>query len=238
MPSTERVTSLKRATAEEKRRAMNERRHEYASKIRKAKKSHLLTMKRRYNAAPTTSDDTPMITTSSLQDLCYNYIQHHTLESLSSLQTALASSDTAVLTLDNTPESMMQLCNTLAYSLRSDASLEERLLASRVLTNLAAMNVSTKSSDDESYYSKQPEGWCQVLIQSQALPALATSLASFAAQVDPSYVTKDDWCAYICISPNLTHSFHTTDTCRRTGRCCNCVNSVVGQWAILPEIPK
>jgi len=53
--------------------------------------------------------------------------------------------------------------------------------------NLAAMNTSSSSTmDDASYYSKQPEGWCEILIQSQALPALANALATFTTEVDPS----------------------------------------------------
>jgi len=185
MPSTERGIPLKKSTAEEKRRAMNERRHEYTNKIRKAKKSHLITLKRRYNAA-TTNNLQPTATT-SLQDLCLNYIRQRDISSLAALQSALATSDTALMFELDSRENMILLCNTLAYSLRSDASLEERLLASRVLTNLAAMNTSSSSTtDDASYYSKQPEGWCEILIQSQALPALANALATFATEVDPS----------------------------------------------------
>jgi hypothetical protein len=63
--------------------------------------------------------------------------------------------------------------------------MEVQLLACRVLTNLAAME-QRDGDDDMSYYGRQPEGWCHVLIRSLALPALTHVLASFASQVDPS----------------------------------------------------
>ena len=160
---------------------MNERRHEYQSQLRKAKKSHLVTLKRRYNATSVGDVNMPAM---SLQEVCKTYIRQRDMQSLEALQSALAASDTAVLQLSD-EAAMQQLANTLAYSLRNDASLQERLLASRVLTNLAAMNAAN-SSTNASYYEKQPQGWCQVLIQSHALPALAHALSTFATEVDPT----------------------------------------------------
>ena len=51
----------------------------------------------------------------------------------------------------------MQLANTLAYSLTADTSMQVRLLACRVLTNLAATE-QRDGDDDVSYYGRQPEG--------------------------------------------------------------------------------
>lgn len=167
---------------------MNERRHLYSQKIRKAKKAQLISLKRRCQQHDSAADVnmSTIPSSNSLQDLCVAYIQQPNLVNLTALQSALATSDTAVLELSS-PESMMQLCNTLAVSQSPQASsLDERLLASRVLTNLAAMNVVSPSSSGDDYYTKQPQGWCDVLIHSQALPALAASLAAFAIQVDPS----------------------------------------------------
>jgi hypothetical protein len=192
MPSESRgERSLKKMNAEAQRRAMNERRHEYTNRIRKAKKSQLLELKRRYvppTPTPVKSNASSIVIT--VEDLAWDYIRSKSHASLRALESSLsATSDTFVFqpvdVIPNEDTPAMLLANTLAYSLTTDTSTEVRLLASRVLTNLAAME-KRYGDDDMSYYGRQPEGWCHVLIRSQALPALAHVLASFASEVDPS----------------------------------------------------
>jgi hypothetical protein len=167
---------------------MNKRRHEYTNRIRKAKKSQLVELKRRYVPPPTPVKSNT--TTSTVDDLAWDYIRSKSPASLEALESSLsATSDTFVFqaadVIPNKDTPALQLANTLAYSLTADTSMQVRLLACRVLTNLAAME-QRDGDDDMSYYGRQPEGWCHVLIRSQALPALAHVLASFASQVDPS----------------------------------------------------
>jgi hypothetical protein len=174
--------------AEAQRRAMNERRHEYTNRIRKAKKSQLLQLKRRYTP-PTHVESDITSTKSMLDELAWDYIRSKSAASLAALQSALSfSCDTSffqqVEVIPNEDTPALQLVNTLAYSLTMDTSIEVRLLSSRVLTNLAA--IEQKDDDEMSYYERRPEGWCQVLIRSKALPALVHVLTSFASEVDPS----------------------------------------------------
>jgi hypothetical protein len=187
--------SLKQTRTEEKRREMNERRHEYSNLIRKRKKSQLLQLKRKC----TSTANTPATFTtggSSLKNVAVQYIQQPNVSSLQALETALATTNATILELD-TPTQMMELCNTLAQSLQAHALLTERLSASRVFTNLAAMNTATQN-DNDSYYTRQPEGWCHVLIASQVLPVVAESLKAFAVQVDASYMTQDAPLLQVC----------------------------------------
>jgi hypothetical protein len=187
--------SLKQTRTEEKRREMNERRHEYSNLIRKRKKSQLLQLKRKC----TSTANTPATFTtggSSLKNVAVQYIQQPNVSSLQALETALATTNATILELD-TPTQMMELCNTLAQSLQAHASLTERLSASRVFTNLAAMNTATQN-DNDSYYTRQPEGWCHVLIASQVLPVVSESLKAFAVQVDASYMTQDAPLLQVC----------------------------------------
>ena len=184
--------SLKETRTEEKRRQMNERRHEYSSQIRKQKKSQLLLLKRKCTSTAITTT----LNSSSLKDIALQYIHQPNMSTLQALETALAATDATLLELD-TPAQMMELCNTLANSLQAQASLQERLSASRVFTNLAAMNTHS-DNDDASYYERQPQGWCQVLIASQVLPVVADSLKAFAIQVDPSYMTQDAPLLQVC----------------------------------------
>jgi hypothetical protein len=170
---------------------MNERRHEYSNRIRKVKRSQLLQLKRRYvPPVPLLGIDTAS-TKNTVENLAWDYIRSKTAATLTALQSALLSSSCDALffqqvqVIPNEDTPALQLANTLAYSLTMDTSIEVRLLASRVLTNLAAME---QKDDGEkmSYYERRPEGWCQVLIRSKALPALAQVLKSFATDVDPS----------------------------------------------------
>ena len=173
-------------------------RSNYTNRIRKAKKSHLVTLKRRYVPPvwialeeATGMDGSLDPSTVAVSDLAWDYIRSKSPASLAALQSALArSSDafifdrdtTEVIPNEDTPS--MQLANTLAFSLATSTEHEIRLLASRVLTNLAAME--QREDEMTSYYERQPVGWCDVLIRSQALPALASILTTFAADVDPS----------------------------------------------------
>ena len=132
--------SLKQTRTEEKRREMNERRHEYSNVICKRKKSQLLQLKRKC----TSTAHTPATFTtggSSLKNVAVQYIQLPNVSSLQALETALATTVNATILELDTPTQMMELCNTLAQSLQAHASLTECLSASRVFTNLAAIRL-------------------------------------------------------------------------------------------------
>ena len=129
---------------------------------------------------------------SSLKNVAVHYIQQPNVSSLQALETALATTINATILELDTPTQMMELCNTLAQSLQAHASLEECLSASRVFTNLAAMSTATQSDNDSYYHTRQPEGWCHVLIASQVLHVVAESLKAFAVQVDASYTMTHD----------------------------------------------
>ena len=127
-----------------------------------------------------------------IKNVPVQYIQQPNVSSLQALETALSTTINATILELDTPTQMMELCNTLAQSLQAHASLEECLSASRVFTNLAAMNTATQSDNDSYYHTRQPEGWCHVLIASQVLHVVAESLKAFAVQVDASYTMTHD----------------------------------------------
>ena len=121
--------SLKKVNAEAQRRAMNERRHEYTNRIRKAKKSQLVELKRRYVPPPTPVKSNT--TTSTVEDLAWDHIHSKTRSpaSLEALESSLsATSDTFVFqaadVISNKDTPTMQLANTLAYSLTADTSMQ------------------------------------------------------------------------------------------------------------------
>jgi hypothetical protein len=149
--------SLKQTRTEEKRREMNERRHEYSNLIRKRKKSQLLQLKRKC----TSTAHTPATFTtggSSLKNVAVQYIQQPNVSSLQALEKALATTINATILELDTPTQMMELCNTLAQSLQAHASLEECLSASRVFTNLAAMNTATQVIMTATIHDNQKDG--------------------------------------------------------------------------------
>lgn len=113
--------SLKKANAEAQRRAMNERRHEYTNRIRTAKKSQLVELKRRcVPPTPVKSNTTSKLIT--VEDLAWDYIRSKSPASLEALDSSLSATlesfvfqPVDVIPNEDTPA--MQLANTLAYSL-------------------------------------------------------------------------------------------------------------------------
>jgi len=65
---------VKKASSHASRRAMNERRHEMTQRIRKTKRSHLVTLKRRFStgAPPLTVETNPNATSSMMEDATAN----------------------------------------------------------------------------------------------------------------------------------------------------------------------
>jgi molybdopterin-guanine dinucleotide biosynthesis protein A len=95
---------------------------------------------------------------SSLKNVAIQYIQQPNVSSLQALETALATTINATILELDTPTQMMELCNTLAQSLQAHASLEEYLSASRVFTNLAAMNTATQVIMTATIHDNQKDG--------------------------------------------------------------------------------
>jgi hypothetical protein len=154
--------SLKATNDVATREAMTQRRQEWAARIRKSKKDHVLAMKRRYvpplNTSPMKDSDDAFsetdVTNSSLVDLANRAIQNPTLH-LEAFETALSRSATTrqgttpandvqthpSMTLK--PEDLinpLSLIDVLAGVLvDATMSAATKLAAARILTNLPAM---------------------------------------------------------------------------------------------------
>lgn len=174
MSSRAQRSNIKTSSASSVRQAMNKRRHELSSKIRKTKKSHQLNLKRRHTT-DTTSSQVPTLDASSpvsANECLQQYLASPTIFTLSELQTNLATSkQSSSLPLDELPtqhaEQLLQ--NLLTYLASTNA--EECLTSLRILTNLAAMEC------PDSYYSNR-KSWCSFMLSSNLLTALVPLLSS------------------------------------------------------------
>ncbi len=196
--------TLKQQTVEDQRRRMNQRRHDLTEQIRKKKRAQLIDLKRRYIVNPSNARVEPSSvvdvmtkgeassesattavamedTSSKIENIAWSLIHNKDAASLSLLQTALAkpdvdANDLFISVMDSRDDSpALLLANTLT-SFVTHTSTNECLLACRILTNLAAAE---RRKTDEGYYGRQPEGWCDVLMQSQAVPVIIETLAHF-----------------------------------------------------------
>lgn len=176
---------------------MNQRRQDLTDRIRKKKRAQLINAKRRYIANPnvvsSTNDEgvanlsdarlvmrntAPM----ALKESALAVIQKKDVASLEALLAVLANPNVDANDLfldeidtvdDNTPA--VVLANTLAASiLQTSTTNHECLLACRILTNLAAAE---RRQTEEGYYGRRRQGWCDVLMQSQAMSTMAYKLA-------------------------------------------------------------
>lgn len=177
---------------------MTQRRQEWAARIRKSKKDHILAMKRRYvppeNSSPMKDSDDAIsqtdTTNSSLVDLANRAIQNPTLH-LEAFESALSRSyaarqgstlaDDAQTHLSTTlkPEDLinpLSLIDVLAGVL-TDVTISAaiKLAAARILTNLAAME---SHQEEDNYYGNTPESWSALVVKSTTLSAFHQLLAS------------------------------------------------------------
>lgn len=167
--------------------------------IRKAKKSQLLTLKRKYHSSVGHDDLKQQRCDSSLEELVElvsNYLGGGIVNnnSLHPLQIAISicSSDALDMLLQfltasniSCSSSALSLINRLASTLLDDNQTnEERLDAAKVLTNFAATTTKTtaKDSDDDDHIyggTANMKEWCYIMLQSNALYALLQVVSNF-----------------------------------------------------------
>lgn len=202
--------SLKASNDVATRQAMTQRRQEWATRIRKAKKDHVLAVKRRYvppvNLSPMkdSNDAAGMdLADTSLVDLANQAIQNPTLH-LEAFQSALSRSDaahqgktSAKVTQTHPPMILkpddlvdpLSLINVLAgVIIAATTSAALKLAAARVLTNLAAMDA---PQDDDDYYGNPQESWSTLLVKGHTLKAFDQVLTSQTA--DNNLVLQCCW---------------------------------------------
>jgi hypothetical protein len=183
MPSNSQRLSLKASNEVATREAMTQRRQEWTMRIRKAKKNQLLALKRRYigtrEVSSVTNDNTcPMDYNGSISDLAnlvtedperYLEVFQKALSSHDPLRSQQSSKDIGIDTSTSsfTPDDVndpLNLINVLSKCLNhyNASSSKLSLMAARVLTNIAAMEL--PSDQEESYYGHMPETWTNIFI--------------------------------------------------------------------------
>lgn len=159
------------------RKAMSDRRHEWANQIRKDKRSQLLARKRRFFKSSSGSDEeshtaraATTTSPSTVLELAKAFVASNSPEQLARLQSSLSSSDTArsanaAATILADESLATSLAITLGNILGSEQqAVKDRLVASRLITNLAASS-DTNAQEEASYYGRPPPSWPNVLIQ-------------------------------------------------------------------------
>lgn len=194
--------SLKQANDMATRQSMADRREAWTNRIRKSKKSHLLSLKRKYYTAAANNATTASMsadTTVKASDLAQAYMQNTTsVQSLTALKDALAKKGQTTSNMQSQlqPGSLpnpLALCNALAQALHTNGF---QLAAAQVLTNLAATEAVKDS--ESSYYGRQPVTWCSTILESQCLPSFSQVLTMFASNTsasggDPQVVQQCCW---------------------------------------------
>ena len=170
--------SSKQSDAESQRRAMTERRTMLSDKIRKSRRSHAVSLKRKLNSTLPTSNAT--IPGHSFEEIAIGVIQTPTdIGRLQQLENILMQQQKLMVPSEVSFASA--LANALAVALQYGPT---QLAAGRILTNLAATESTGVASDDDgvNYYgNSSPTNmtWSMLLTQTPGLlePALRDAIS-------------------------------------------------------------
>lgn len=190
-------SNLKQTSASNARQAMNQRRHDLSSKIRKSKRTHHIQLKRRYNtdnfntSAPTIGNDVIESVPLSMEQIIYSFITSPNKNTVTQLQQSLSckqSDDNDLITkllLVDHPEKGNEFMKILHSILTTSTETNMKIQALRILTNLAATNTLQEKEVDEeedcSYYgpsqnSNNVKSWCESIICNLLTSALIPCL--------------------------------------------------------------
>lgn len=161
-------TNLKNASAISMRQAMNKRRHDLSSKIRKTKKSQQLQLKRSHTEIQKHHTDDSLTPV----DYLIQFTASPTIFTLASLQSSIASSKKeALLPLNEIDLEQANLLLKYLLKCLSSQNKEECLQSLRVLTNLAAIE------SPDSYYGSR-KSWCHFMLTNGLWEAISPLISS------------------------------------------------------------